>query len=179
LKLANTAPQAANGIKGAEGALGNLNGKAPTLTSSFGSMAQNTMTLAGNLMSLKSGIEGITTAFTEGGNAADIMQGVLTGVMGIMPTIIAITKAAKDAQDRKNQSTLEGVGADMAQAASEGVKTRATWANTIANIANLLSSPWTMALAAVAVAAIAVVCASMESKTEATQKNTEANLENA
>ena len=99
--------------------------------------------------------------------------------MGIMPTIIAVTNAAKAAQDRKNKSTLEGVEADVAKTASETVKTGFTWADTIANIANLLSNPWTMALAAVAVAAIAVVCASMNSKTEATKADTQSNIENA
>lgn len=179
LELANTTPQANNGLRGTGNALDGLNGKAPSLATSFGNMAQNAMTLAGNMMSLKSGIEGITQAFTEGGSAADIMQGILTGMMGILPTIIMLTKASKEAQDKKNKSTLEGVGADIAKTTSEGTKSAATWANTVANIANLLSNPWTMALAAVAVAAIAVVCGVMAAKTEQTEKDTQANLDNA
>jgi uncharacterized membrane-anchored protein YhcB (DUF1043 family) len=57
-------------------------------------------------------------------------------------------------------------------------KTAVTWGNTIANIANLLSNPWTMALAAVALVAIAAVVVGLSIYTKSTEANTQAQLEN-
>jgi uncharacterized membrane-anchored protein YhcB (DUF1043 family) len=53
------------------------------------------------------------------------------------------------------------------------------WANTAAKLANLMSNPWTIALAAVAIAAIAGMLIWISASTKSTNENTKAQLANA
>jgi hypothetical protein len=86
--------------------------------------------------------------------------------------VVAAMKAKKLITQEGTKATGQAIVAHMVEMGVISAKTAATWGNTLANLANLLSNPFTIALAAVAIAAIIGVTAWIGSKTKATEQNT-------
>lgn len=176
-QLANTAPQVQNGINGVNGALGGLQGRVPSVAASIGTMATSLMTVFGSAQMLTSAFSQLQSAFGEGGTAAEKFSAILTTVMAILPIISTLTHGLTNAKKKETAASLKNSGANVVEAGTKGLLTKATWAQTTANLANLLSSPWTMAIAAIAIAAIGAMIGYIGNLTKETEASTEANYE--
>ena len=176
-QLANTAPQVQNGINGVNGALGGLQGRVPSVAASIGTMATSLMTVFGSAQMLTSAFSQLQSAFGEGGTAAEKFSAILTTVMAILPIISTLTHGLTNAKRKETAASLKNSGANVVEAGTKGLLTKATWAQTTANLANLLSNPWTMAIAAIAIAAIGAMIGYVGNLTKETEASTEANYE--
>lgn len=176
-QLANTAPQVQNGINGVNGALGGLQSRVPSVAASVGTMATSLMTVFGSAQMLTSAFSQLQNAFGEGGTAAEKFSAILTTVMAILPIISTLTHGLTNAKKKETAASLKNAGANVVEAGTKGLLTKATWAQTTANLANLLSNPWTMAIAAIAIAAIGAMIGYIGNLTKETEASTEANYE--
>lgn len=123
----------------------------------------------------------ITTCFSPDTSGIEKIMSILVTLGTVLPIVAAGYGFLSAVMKVNNALQEEGVavtGASIAERLVEiGViskKTAATWADTIANIANLLSSPFTIPIAAVAIAAIAGICIWLGAKTAATENATAA-----
>jgi hypothetical protein len=119
-----------------------------------------------------SGVQMLTTAFQEGNTPLETTITLLSGLSMLLPIIsggFALYSTIAALATKNNVSFLTALAAKILGLKLEEM---ATWSNTAANLANLLSNPWTWAIAAIAIAAIAGVVIWIGSKTKATEQNT-------
>ena len=150
-------------------------GALTTIGTAAGTVAMSVQTLAGTITTLTnpdaSGLEKVISLLTT----ASILIPTIAGAI----TFLNAVKQANNALEAQGIA-LSGasIGKQLVEMGVISAKTAATWGNTIANIANLLSNPWTMALAAIALVAIAAVVVGLSVYTKSTEANTQAQLEN-
>ena len=174
-KLAQQAPLTAAAAGQTGSAINNITPSASSLLTSFGNIGTSTMTVVGNLMSLTTALDGIKVLFDDNATASEKFQGLLSAMMGILPTLIMLTSGLADALDKESASSIKAFIAKQKEILGSNMSTGAKWANTAANIANLLSNPFTMALAAIALVAIGAAVVGIIGLTKKTNENTAAN----
>ena len=185
-ELGIISPDVANKMRMLEESGGKLGGKPVSGAQKFAGVLTTVGTVAGSVAMSVNMLSGAFMTLTNpDASGLEKVVSVLTTVSMLIPTIAgAITflnavKAANNALEAQGIA-LSGasIGKQLVEMGVISAKTAATWGNTIANIANLLSNPWTMALAAVALVAIAAVVVGLSIHTKNTEANTEAQLEN-
>ena len=171
-------------LNGAGNAMSKITGISQALTGSITGMAQSlSMGVAGAQM--------FASAFKDGVDPLTKISMLLSGMTMIIPMVISMIKNTGQAQINANlaeslgvsikgmsiKAAKEAIKVKLAEKVAEDSSTASRWAAVGANIAYLLSSPYTMALAAVAIAAIIGVTAMINKQTESTKAATKAQMD--
>ena len=174
--LSNTTPQVNASMQSTQTALSGMSISAETVFSKLTTGVSTIVATGTSLFALQTAIGGLTQAFGEGGTAADKFQAIMSVMMTSLPLLTGMTKLFTAEKRNEIAATIASIPAKMAEMGLISAETAAKWALAAANIAALLTNPFTMALAAVAVAAIIVTLAVLNKQRKETEALTDSNI---
>lgn len=184
--MANSAPELDGALENTEDTFDSLGDKTTSFTEKLGTGIEMVTQLGAQFMATKTAIDGLSSAFAEGAGPMEIITGIMTTMLTLLPLINTLTQISTALKKKDAAASGTKVAADLAEAGATGVKTAATWASVAANIASWMSNPWTIAIGIACMAAIAIAVAAItkynkanEQATITSGKLTEAQRENA
>ena len=174
-EMANATPVVDSAMQTTQLAIDGVGAGAANFTAKLSSGIATMTTVAAQAVAMHTAMEGVANAFAEGGTAGEKFQAILGLIMTTLPLVTTLTEIYTAMKEKETLASLKGIAVKIKEFVTGQLFTAGLWAQVGAQLASLLSNPFTMALGLIAIAAIAGVIIMVNRQTKATNENTEAN----
>lgn len=184
--MANITPDVNDALENTGDMYDSLGEKTMSFTEKLGAGIEIATTGIAQFAAMKTAVDGVFNAFAEGASPMEKTMAIMTALTTLMPLANTLLQVGTLLKKKDAAATGQKVAADATETMSIGAKAAALWGQVTAQLASLMSNPFTIALGIAAVAAIAVMVVAiikhqkaLEDDTAAQGKLTEAQRESA